>query len=155
MRSGRSDGGLMAVEPGAPLPMAPQSLGFAGDVSPCRRHECRACCIDTEMPLLPADIERLASLTGRSVQAFSVHDDETGETRLRNVGGQCVFLGPVGCTVYAARPAGCRIYPLVYDAEREHGVLDEDCPYRTEFRVRATDRITLDDLVTSLLDDSC
>lgn len=154
MRSGRSDGGLMAVEPGAPLPMAPQPLGFRGDVSPCRRHGCRACCIDTEMPLLPADVERLVSHTGRTVDAFSVHDAETGETRLRNIDGQCVFLGPTGCTVYAVRPAGCRIYPLVYDADEERGILDDECPHRTEFRVLAKDRAALDDLVTSLLDDA-
>jgi Fe-S-cluster containining protein len=51
-----------------------------------------------------------------------------GFYRLININGKCVFLGPRNeCVVYEDRPAGCRVYPLVYDEEKGI-VLDEECP---------------------------
>lgn len=135
---------------GRRLPVLPGPLDHAGRVSPCQASACRACCFDTEMPLLPDDVARLEAATGRSPEAFSVPDEETGGRRLANSDGHCVFLGPEGCTVYEARPAGCRLYPLVWDPEEGRGMLDEDCPYRSGFRVRPRDRAALMDLVERL-----
>jgi uncharacterized protein len=106
--------------------------------------------MDTRMPLLPSDIERLARLSGKSAPEFTVDDEEGGPPRLRNQNGQCVFLGETGCTVYDARPAGCRLYPLVLDPDTAQGVLDPDCPYTRDFRVRPTDRAALKELVGAL-----
>lgn len=130
----------------------PGPLPYAGDVSPCRAHACRACCFDTRMPLLPDDVTRLQEATGRAPDSFSVPDADGGR-RLRNEAGQCTFLGPDGCTVYDDRPVGCRIYPLVYDPDRGMGVLDLDCPYRAGFRVRPRDRAALNEVVAALTGD--
>jgi len=69
---------------------------------------------------------------------------------LRNVGGRCFFLGKEGCTVYSDRPAGCRLYPLVYDEGRRRGVLDSICPHREEFTVGEADREALRSLIRKL-----
>lgn len=127
----------------------PGPLPIAGARSPCREHGCRACCFDTRMPLLPGDIARLAQASGKPPEAFTV--TAPGEPpRLANRDGACTFLGPDGCTVYAHRPAGCRIYPLVLDPESGRGVLDADCPHPRGFRVRPRDRAALAELVAAL-----
>ncbi|MBW3584050.1 MAG: YkgJ family cysteine cluster protein [Euryarchaeota archaeon] len=132
------------------LPMAPPDpLTHAGAVSPCVENACSKCCHDTEMPLLPADIERLEMRTGRQVETFSVPDPDGG-LRLANSGGRCVFLGTEGCTVYDDRPAGCRVYPLVWDPDGRRGVLDPDCPHTRRFRVRPKDRAALAGLLDAL-----
>lgn len=142
----------MMPVPSRRLPVLPDPIGHSGSDSPCRANACRACCFDTEMPLLPEDVARLQQVTGQDPAAFSIRDRASEGRRLRNRDGHCVFLGPSGCTVYADRPAGCRIYPLVYDPDRDRGTLDEDCPYRAGFRVRAKDRAALDALVDALQD---
>jgi len=124
-----------------PLPVVQQS--------PCIEQRCRACCHDTEMPLLVEDVERLAAHTGRGRDDFAMPDG-AGGLRLRNRDGACVFLGPDGCTVYAARPAGCRLYPLVWDPDAAAAHLDEGCPYRAAFRPRPKDAAALRRLVDRL-----
>ncbi len=128
--------------------MLPEPLTHAGE-SPCVAHACRKCCFDTQMPLTPADIARLEAASKRTQDTFSVRSDE-GPPRLANEDGHCVFLGETGCTVYDARPAGCRIYPLVLDPDTHKGVLDEDCPYTRSFRIRPRDRAALMGLVHQL-----
>ena len=36
------------------------------------------------------------------------------------------------CTVYDARPLGCRTYPVILD-EKDLAILDDLCPYTSEF----------------------
>lgn len=123
---------------------APPALGGA----PCVAHACRKCCFDTEMPLLESDAARLAAL-GHVRERFAVEHD--GWLRLRNERGQCVFLGPKGCTVHDARPEGCRLYPLVWDADEKRVVLDvETCPFTREFRVTPAQRAAVEGLVEQL-----
>lgn len=129
--------------------MWPDPLRTAGGVSPCVQHACRKCCFDTQMPLTAADIERLETVRGRGRASFTVVDGD-GPPRLANEDGHCVFLGEAGCTVYDSRPAGCRLYPLVFDPDANRGVLDEDCPHTRSFRVRPRDRAALAGLVDHL-----
>lgn len=104
--------------------------------SPCLRHGCAVCCHDTEMPLTGDDIARLVAL-GHPREAFVRYGDD-GIATLQTVepatahGKPCYFLREGRCSVYADRPAGCRIYPLVMN-ERGRVVRDEDCPHRGEF----------------------
>lgn len=122
------------------------SLEVAG--SPCLAHACRKCCFDTEMPLTEADARRLEG-RGFGRDEFARTDD--GWLRLRNRNGQCVFLGPAGCTVHDDRPEGCRLYPLVWDADERRVVLDvETCPFTREFRITPTQRAAVESLVTEL-----
>lgn len=107
--------------------------------SPCAAHGCSLCCYDTEMPLAVEDIARLVAL-GHAQEAFVAWSAE-GTAQLRTVepagdgvARPCFFLKEGRCSVYASRPAGCRIYPLVLN-ERSRVVRDEDCPHRSEFPV--------------------
>ncbi len=87
---------------------------------------CHLCCLDTEMPLTQADVLRLVS-HGHELEEFAEFRD--GLLRLKNVGGRCVFLNGRGrCRVYPIRPAGCRAYPVVVEAESGECVLDDLCP---------------------------
>ncbi|HNX68736.1 MAG TPA: YkgJ family cysteine cluster protein [Candidatus Omnitrophota bacterium] len=87
----------------------------------CKR--CGACCKQPGFVYLTqADVDRLASffridpyqfteqscvLLDRKHLAMKKHPDET-----------CLFLRPDGCSVYAARPAQCREFPLSWKTER-------------------------------------
>ena len=83
------------------------------------------------MMLSEADAKRLA-VAGHDRAVFSFVDSE-GFLKLRNTEGHCVFLASNGrCSVHAIRPAGCRLYPLVYD-EKWGPVMDVDCPWTREF----------------------
>lgn len=104
--------------------------------SPCLAHGCDACCWETEMLVSDADIARLEA-AGHRREDFLVRDAQ-GFLQLRNVpaeGGRshCVFLKEGRCSVYADRPQGCRLYPLVLAPDAKRVVRDADCPWRAEF----------------------
>lgn len=79
------------------------------------------------MPLTKRDIERIKSI-GFHEDYFI--DKRSRMPKLKNVNGHCVFLDPEtnACAIYPDRPEGCRLYPLVYDPERNEVVVDELCP---------------------------
>ncbi len=86
---------------------------------------CGICCLGTQMELLVEDINRITGL-GYKLEEFAVFDGTY--YRLRNVEGHCYFYDPETrkCKIYAHRPRGCRLYPLVYDGD---GVtVDKTCP---------------------------
>jgi Fe-S-cluster containining protein len=70
------------------------------------------------MLLANADIERLER-KGYSKRFFARFDRE-GYAALRNQEGHCVFYDAAKqrCKVYADRPLGCHIYPVMYDEEK-------------------------------------
>jgi Fe-S-cluster containining protein len=78
------------------------------------------------MELSNEDIEKLEKM-GYRREEFAVTDD--GTTRLRNVDGWCFFYGlsEKNCRVYAKRPLGCYLYPVVYLTD-EGATVDELCP---------------------------
>ncbi|AGK61211.1 putative Fe-S-cluster oxidoreductase [Archaeoglobus sulfaticallidus PM70-1] len=90
---------------------------------------CGKCCYETEMPLSKSDIERITSL-GYNESEFAV--EVNGVKQLRNVDGRCFFLEDNICTIYPYRPEGCRIYPFIYDEERDRIIVDEICPKKDE-----------------------
>ena len=97
---------------------------------------CRKCCIETEMILLPSDIERIKRFTNLDIDRFAIFKD--GFYRLRNVDGRCIFLDDKGCKIYSMKPIGCSIYPLVFDYI--HGpIMDSICPLAKEFMYRCKD----------------
>ena len=105
---------------GAPLPEL---------MAPCLEMGCCKCCLDTEMPLTEEDVARLEA-SGHDASAFVVAEE--GYTFLANVRGQCFFLDAKGmCSVYAGRPEGCRLYPLVMDEDMSEFKLDDLCPHRS------------------------
>ena len=90
---------------------------------------CGVCCQETEMLLSAEDITRLEK-KGYN-RNFFVHFDSEGYATLRNHHGHCVFYAPEKkrCKVRSNRPAGCRIYPIIYDEDKGITV-DAICPNR-------------------------
>jgi uncharacterized protein len=82
---------------------------------------CGVCCQETDMLLATEDIARLEG-QGYSKDSF-VRFDKEGYALLRNHQGHCVFYNTQErrCEVYAFRPSGCRVYPVIYD--EDHGVV--------------------------------
>ena len=39
-----------------------------------------------------------------------------------------------GCKIYNSRPAGCRLYPLLFDEISGKAVIDDFCPHGCEFQ---------------------
>ena len=104
---------------------------------------CGNCCRDLRVPLTQADLRRLVDATGLSAAALvdwlpSASVDLTGEPgslvvldhverrvlmALAHRGGACRALGgDERCTVYAARPASCRLYPFAASFGRRGGL---------------------------------
>jgi Fe-S-cluster containining protein len=81
------------------------------------------------MLLCKKDIKRLEK-KGFSQNQF-VSYDRRGYAQLKNRGGYCVFYGLKNrqCNVYADRPAGCRVYPVILD-EDTGIILDDICQSR-------------------------
>lgn len=88
------------------------------------------------MTLVEADVLRLQA------QGFSgfCREMSDGSLQLVNLDGKCFFLKDGRCSIYSIRPEGCRLYPLIFDASERGAVLDDFCPYRTEFRFSSADR---------------
>lgn len=78
------------------------------------------------MLLSKKDIKRLKDLGYRKKQF--VRYDKNGYAFLRNREGYCVFYDPAArrCTVYPARPSGCRVYPVIVDEDKGI-VIDSIC----------------------------
>ena len=87
---------------------------------------CGICCQETDMLLSTEDITRL-EWKGYGEDSF-VRFDKEGYALLRNRQGHCVFYNNEErrCDVYACRPSGCRVYPVIYD-EEEGIVVDSIC----------------------------
>jgi len=115
--------------------------------SPCLLHGCIACCVETEMPLTKADIDRIEKL-GFKRADFTVETEE--EIRLRNRKKICIFLENNKCSIYVSRPEGCRIYPLVYDVDIHKFVYDRVCPHHEEFKPMREDKERLKRLIRRL-----
>jgi len=83
------------------------------------------------MILFKEDIERIAKL-GYPREFFTTKQGNINV--LRNINGHCVFLDPETnkCKIYRHRPIGCRLYPLVYDVNRDIVIIDTECPKAKE-----------------------
>ena len=91
---------------------------------------CGLCCHKTEMMLSKADVQLLGS-RGHNKNEF-LHLDKQGYAKLQNRKGCCVFYDEdkSSCRVYADRPQGCHIYPVVH-SEEDGIIVDELCPMKT------------------------
>ena len=94
-----------------------------------RCSNCGVCCTETEMLLSQKDIKRLETL-GYYPKQF-VRFDKQGYATLKNREGYCVFYNREKrcCSVYLARPSGCRVYPVIVD-EEQGIILDSICESR-------------------------
>ena len=80
------------------------------------------------MLLTNEDIQKI-ELNGYSKEKFCLNPKEAnGFWQLRNINGRCYFLNDNGkCSIYAIRPQGCRVYPLVYEISEKEVIIDIDC----------------------------
>ena len=104
------------------------------------------------MLLLEDDVQRIVSL-GFKEGSFAVESD--GFKVLRNSSnsnsiGRCVFHDGEQCTIYSNRPAGCRLYPIIFDEDLNHPVKDGLCPYRDEFDLSLKAKRELSDVYLKL-----
>ena len=118
--------------------------------NPCLYYKCIKCCLETEMPLLKIDIERIKRLE-MEYDHFVINKD--GWLQLKNYDGKCVFNYDTQCAIYEKRPEGCQLYPIIYDEEKKSATLDEICPYRTEFRISEIELAKLKSLIIRLNDE--
>ena len=101
------------------------------------------CCREATVILSPYDILRLSRslgfTTGEVLKRYTRREEEAC-SRLPLVllkpprRGGCPFLGEEGCTVYADRPAACRLFPLTQGSElTPQGVVDHHFLRRLEY----------------------
>jgi len=86
---------------------------------------CGSCCKNfAYVRLSKDDVKRLEAFTGLNAKTFSNNSGETGEKRFMKFceNGDCIFLdrknGIYSCSVYEARSATCRNYPVT-DIQKE------------------------------------
>jgi len=82
------------------------------------------------MLLCKKDLKRLKDL-GYCLEEFAAFDRQ-GYATLKNRDGYCVFydLAKRQCRVYASRPLGCRVYPVIVDVDSGI-ILDSICECRS------------------------
>jgi Fe-S-cluster containining protein len=84
------------------------------------------------MPLTNKDIERITSL-GFKTKFFI--KSRNGWLLLKNRDDRCVFNNGVKCLIYKNRPEGCKLYPIIYDKDKDCAIFDKDCPYKENFKI--------------------
>ena len=103
------------------------------------------------MPLLKEDILRIAKL-GFMEEYFAIESE--GFKVLKNSDqGRCVFHDGTRCTIYANRPSGCRLYPVIFDENLNRAVKDKLCPFRSEFSLSLESKKELSKVYFKLMDE--
>ncbi len=103
------------------------------------------------MLLLDEDVNRIVSL-GFAESFFASGPD--GFKILKNsTEGRCVFHDGNRCTIYENRPAGCKLYPVIFDEDRGSAVKDDLCPYRSEFRISSKSKEKLSSVYSKLMNE--
>ena len=93
------------------------------------------------------DIKRIEKL-GFSINYFV--DNIDGWLQLKNKYGLCVFHDGAKCLIYPQRPNGCTLYPVIYDADNDCAIIDEDCPYGSHFSISQDIKKQLFSLVSQI-----
>jgi Fe-S-cluster containining protein len=102
------------------------------------------------MILSEDDVQRIVNL-GFKEGSFMVESD--GFKVLRNSSGRCVFHDGKQCTIYSNRPAGCRLYPIIFDEDLNRPVKDRLCPYADEFDLSLKAKRELSDIHLKLIEE--
>jgi Fe-S-cluster containining protein len=99
-----------------------------------RCSHCGICCTETEMLLSNEDIKRLEKKGFHKKYFLKI--DKQGYAQLKNRNGYCVFydLEKHLCSVYADKPAGCGVYPVILD-ENVGIIIDDICPEKASITV--------------------
>ena len=98
----------------------------------CFENKCIKCCLETRMPLSNKDIEHIKKL-GFKTKTFIT--SRNGWLQLKNKNGKCIFHNGIFCRIYENRPKGCKLYPIIYDKDKNCAILDKYCPYIENFKI--------------------
>ncbi|MFA5110848.1 MAG: YkgJ family cysteine cluster protein [Desulfobaccales bacterium] len=103
------------------------------------------CCRTPTIVLSPYDIlclkQHLGITSGEFLRRYTLRETEARShlplifmDAFRSPEGGCPFLGPQGCTVYARRPAACRLFPITMGSQlTNEGVVDHYFCRRLEY----------------------
>jgi Fe-S-cluster containining protein len=81
------------------------------------------------MALTEEDMKRIEA-SGHRRDSFSI--ESNGLIVLKNAHHRCVFHDGARCTIYEARPKGCRLYPVVFAEYSGRATMDHLCPFWDE-----------------------
>ena len=104
------------------------------------------------MPLLNEDVRRIVGLGFR--KSYFATDSEDLKVLRNNDDGRCVFHDGEKCTIYRNRPAGCRLYPIIFDENSKRAVKDTLCPFRSEFANSQKIRRNLLEVYSGLVEEA-
>lgn len=110
-------------------------------------YKCIQCCVDTNMVLSNVDIEWIKEL-GFDTKFFV--SENRGWLQLKNNNGRRVFHDSISCSIYEHRPEGCKLYPIIYDKDKNCAVFDEDCLHRHRFKRSNNTKQQLYNLISKL-----
>lgn len=100
------------------------------------------------MLLSNKDVEKIKNL-GYAVNYFV--ENKKDWLKLKNKNGRCIFHDGTICLIYDKRPEGCKLFPLIYDEEYKYAILDEECPYKDNFKFNSVAIKKLYDLVNQII----
>ena len=113
----------------------------------CLQNKCAHCCIETDVPLLEQDINRILSLGYYDVY-FVAQDG--GVKFMRKLDGKCIFFKQGQCEIYDRRPTRCRLLPITYDGEKNCPAVQEDCRYKEMYEITLSGNKEMVDYVNTL-----
>lgn len=102
------------------------------------------------MLLLDEDLQRISGL-GYNLDFFSSKTSEDFKILKNSKEGRCVFHDGTNCTIYENRPAGCKLYPIVFNEDSMSAVKDYSCPFRDEFPLSRNANKQLSNIYPQLL----
>jgi uncharacterized protein len=105
------------------------------------------------MLLLNEDVKRIARL-GYEEDFFATANSEGFKVLKNSSEGRCVFHDGTKCTIYADRPKGCKLYPIVFNEASMSVVKDRFCPFRDEFGISQKAKKELSNVYPRLLNES-
>jgi Fe-S-cluster containining protein len=104
------------------------------------------------MLLLDEDVQRIVDLGFE--ESYFVRTSSDGFKMLKNSSKRrCVFHNGKLCTIYANRPAGCKLYPVIYNENLNRPVKDKLCPFNAEFELTLEAKQELNNVYLRLMDE--
>lgn len=94
------------------------------------------------MTLTEEDIRRINSLGFKDYCELV-----DGYIQLININGRCFFFREGRCLIHTDKPLGCKLYPLVYDIDKDEVVFHDFCEYLDMFNFDDGDRETLKETI--------
>jgi uncharacterized protein len=104
------------------------------------------------MLLLDDDVQRIVGLGFE--ESYFARTSSDGFKMLKNSNlGRCVFHDGKKCVIYPDRPAGCKLYPVIFNENQNRPVKDRLCPFRTEFDLTLEAKQEITDAYFRLMDE--